>query len=227
MNIVDLDQWPVFAWPDPEMALTEPNGLLAIGGDLSPARLLNAYRHGIFPWYGARDPILWWSPHPRAVFWPGQVHCSRRLRRKLRQSGFRVTHNQDFAAVLCQCAAPRYQGQHTTTADDDGTWLHQAMQDAYLQLHRLGHAHSVEVHTDTDNLAGGLYGVAIGRVFFAESMFSAHTDGSKIALLALSDWLTRLNFKLIDAQMMTPHLASMGAQNIARSHYLKLLRQLC
>jgi len=236
MIIVDLNDWPAFAFPDPEMALVDPPGLLAMGGDLSPERLLQAYRHGIFPWYGQHDPILWWSPDPRAVFWPGQVHCSRRLRRKLRQQRFHATRNRDFASVIHHCAAPRHgdpqrQGQHedklSEAADDDGTWLHQDMQNAYLELHRLGHAHSVEVYTNEDTLAGGLYGVAIGRVFFAESMFSRLTDGSKIALLALGDWLAQLNFKLIDAQMMTPHLASLGAQAIPRQHYLRLLRQHC
>ena len=235
MNIVNLDQWPVSAFPDPETALDEPSGLLAIGGDLSPARLLNAYRQGIFPWYGETDPILWWSPDPRALFWPGQVHCSRRLRRKLRQQTYRATRNQDFAGVIAHCAAPRDQAQQHVETNETAnvptathaTWLHQDMQAAYLQLHALGHAHSVEVFAADDSLAGGLYGVVIGRVFFAESMFSSHTDGSKIALLALSDWLAQLNFKLIDAQMMTAHLASLGAEEISRRRYLRLLHQYC
>jgi len=227
MNIVNLDQWPVFAFPDPEMALEEPSGLLAIGGDLSPARLLSAYRNGIFPWYGVQEPIMWWSPDPRAVFWPGQIHCSRRLKRKLRQHRYHATCNEDFDAVIQQCAAPRSYDMQGEQADDQGGWLHRDMQSAYLHLHQLGHAHSVQVYDDDDRLAGGLYGVAIGRVFFAESMFSSQTDGSKMALLALSDWLAQLDFKLIDAQMMTPHLASLGAETMARRHYLQLLRQHC
>jgi leucyl/phenylalanyl-tRNA---protein transferase len=229
MNIVNLAQWPAHVFPDPGMALDEPDGLLAIGGDLSPTRLLSAYRSGIFPWYGASDPILWWSPDPRAVFWPGQVHCSRRLKRKLRKHSFRATRNRDFAAVMRHCAAPRNDDPQTEQPDeqsaDQGTWLHADMQAAYLQLHQLGHAHSVEVFAADDSLAGGLYGVVVDRVFCAESMFSSQTDGSKIALLALSDWTAQLNFKMIDAQMMTPHLASLGAQSIPRRAYLQLLQE--
>ncbi len=215
MNIVDLDSWPAHTFPDANLALTEPAGLLAIGGDLQPQRLLTAYRSGIFPWYGEQDPILWWSPDPRAVLYPGHVHCSRRLRRKLRQSRYRAVRNHDFIGVMQHCAEPR--------RNEPGTWLHADMQSAYGRLHVLGHAHSVEILDADDQLVGGLYGVASGKVFFAESMFSSQTDGSKIALLALSDWLQQLDFKLIDVQMMTPHLASLGAVELSRSDYLQQL----
>lgn len=213
--IPNLDNASPDSFPDVNQALDEPNGLLAAGGDLSPERLLNAYRRGIFPWFGLEDPILWWSPDPRAVFIPGQIHCSKRLTRKLRNTTFHVTMNQAFEQVIKACAAPR--------KDEPDTWLHGPMQFAYINLHRLGYAHSVEVWSADNELAGGIYGVAIGQVFFAESMFSTQTDGSKIALLNLGNILLENDVQLIDVQMMNPHLQSLGAQSIGRKDFTSRL----
>lgn len=213
--IPNLDNTPPDSFPDVAEALEEPNGLLAVGGDLNPERLLHAYRRGIFPWFGIEDPILWWSPDPRAVFIPGQIHCSRRLARKLRNTEFQITMNQAFERVTQACAAPR--------DNEPDTWLHGPMQFAYANLHQLGYAHSLEVWNSDGELAGGIYGVAIGQVFFAESMFSTQTDGSKIALLNLSRVLQKNNVRLIDAQMMNPHLQSLGAQLISRTDFIALL----
>lgn len=214
----NLDNTPPDAFPDTSSALDEPNGLLAVGGDLSPERLLNAYRRGIFPWFGIEDPILWWSPDPRAVFIPGQVHCSRRLARKLRNSEYRITMNQAFEQVIKGCAAPR--------KNEPETWLHGPMQMAYTHLHHLGYAHSLEVWTADDELAGGIYGVALGRVFFAESMFSGLSDGSKIALLNLSSTLLQNGVRLIDTQMLTPHLETLGAVEWPRNRFIRAVQQL-
>ncbi len=221
--IVNLDNTAADCFPDIEDALEEPNGLLAAGGDLKPERLLNAYRRGIFPWFGVDDPILWWSPDPRAVFIPGEVHFPRRLRRKVRNRHYSISINQAFQQVIQGCAAPR--------KNEPDTWLHGPMQIAYLRLHQLGFAHSLEVWVSADEqsghqLAGGIYGVALGRVFFAESMFSAQTDGSKIALLSLSDYLKQQGFGLIDTQMLTPHLEKLGAFEMPRNAFLDQLRQL-
>ncbi len=216
--IENLDNTPPDYFPAAEQALEEPNGLLAVGGDLSPERLLNAYRRGIFPWFGIDDPILWWSPDPRAVFIPGQLHISRRLKRKLRNCDYSISMNQVFEEVIKGCAAPR--------KSEPDTWLHGPMQMAYIHLHQLGHAHSFEAWTSDQELAGGIYGVALDRVFFAESMFSAHTDGSKIALLALNEYVEQQGFELIDSQMLTPHLQSMGAFEMPRSTFLSRLDEL-
>ncbi len=215
--IANLDNTLPNSFPDVAEALEEPNGLLAAGGDLSPERLLHAYRRGIFPWFGVEDPILWWSPNPRAVFIPGQVHCSRRLARKLRNTEFNITMNQAFEQVTRACAAPR--------DNEPDTWLHGPMQIAYANLHRLGYAHSLEVWNMHGELAGGIYGVAIDQVFFAESMFSAQTDGSKIALLNLSHILQKNGVQLIDAQMMNPHLESLGAQLMSRTAFIDKLNR--
>lgn len=215
--IPNLDHTPPDTFPDVSDALEEPNGLLAVGGDLSAERLVAGYRRGIFPWFGIEDPILWWSPDPRAVFIPGQVHCPRRLARKLRNGDYRITTNQAFEQVIRGCAAPR---DH-----EPDTWLHGPMQMAYVHLHRLGYAHSLEVWDKQDELAGGIYGVALGRAFFAESMFSAQTDGSKIALLKLSEKLKQLGFRFIDAQMMTGHLETMGAREWSRDYFLLELEE--
>jgi len=184
---------PDAPFPPAEAALREPNGLLAVGGDLSPRRLLRAYRSGAFPWYGEGQPILWWSPDPRAVLLPERVRVSRSLRRTLRRGLFRVTVDRAFDAVIEACATVPRPGQ-------DGTWITPEMAAAYRRLHRLGHAHSVEAWTRDGELAGGLYGVAIGRVFFGESMFSRRSDASKVALVTLCRALEAWGYGLVDAR---------------------------
>ena len=218
MPLFELDPTdPGAPFPDPTLALTEPDGLLAVGGDLSPQRLLNAYHQGIFPWYAEGQPILWWSPDPRTVLTPESLHVSRRLARTLRRSKFTVTYDTDFSGVLEGCAAPR--------DDQDGTWLLPEMKDAYLRLHRLGYAHSVECWLDGE-LAGGLYGVRLGRVLFGESMFTRITDASKVALVhALRDPAFG-PIDLLDCQMTTDHLLRMGAQEIPRHEFLHQLEEL-
>lgn len=201
-------------FPDPATALTNPNGLLAAGGDLRPARLLEAYRRGIFPWYSDDQPILWWSPDPRMVLLPDELHISRSLAKTLRSGRFRVTSDQAFERVVQGCAGPR---RHS-----DGTWLDSAMQQAYLQLHRLGHAHSVEVW-QADLLAGGLYGVALDGIFFGESMFSRVTDASKVSLVTLAVALKQAGYHVIDCQVASAHLASLGARLIARKAFAAFL----
>ena len=206
---------PESPFPPAEQALDNPDGLLAIGGDLSPARLINAYRQGIFPWYADDQPILWWSPAPRCVIFPDAVHVSRRLRRRYNQGGFSLTADRAFKAVIEACAEPR--------PDQGGTWITAEMQAAYIRLHELGVAHSIEVSRG-DELVGGIYGLALGRVFFGESMFSRQTDASKIALVALCRQLHRWGFLLLDCQLSNPHLLRMGAREIPRqafSHYLE------
>jgi leucyl/phenylalanyl-tRNA--protein transferase len=194
-------------FPPVESALVEPDGLLAAGGDLSPARLLAAYRLGIFPWYSRGQPILWWSPDPRTVFETAYMHVPRRLARFLKTSAWRLTADTAFETVIRACAAPR--------AKQRGTWLDADMRAAYERLHALGHAHSVEAW-DGETLAGGIYGVAIGRMFFGESMFSAADNGSKVALLALARALRDWGFPLLDAQVASPHLFPLGAREIRR-----------
>ena len=201
-------------FPPVEAALVEPNGLLAAGGDLSPQRLLDAYAHGIFPWFNDEDPILWWSPDPRMVLFPGELHVSRSLRRVQRSNAFTVTLDRAFDEVMRGCAEPR--------ADQDGTWITGEMFEAYARLAQLGVAHSVEVWAD-GMLAGGLYGVALGRVFFGESMFSRRSNASKVALAGLTQQLARWSFPLIDCQMSTPHLASLGAREIPRAQFVRLI----
>ncbi len=205
-------------FPSPERALGDPQGLLAVGGSLSPARLLSAYRQGIFPWYAAGQPILWWSPDPRMVLYPERIKISRSLRKTLRKNIFRVTMDTSFEEVITRCAEPR--------SGETGTWLTPEMMAAYCRLSRLGYAHSVEVWRDA-SVVGGLYGVAIGRVFYGESMFSRTRDASKIALVALARQLQRWKFAVIDCQMHTAHLSSMGADTLCRSAFLKLVRQFC
>lgn len=209
---------PPDAFPDPERALRDPDGLLAAGGDLSVDRVLTAYERGIFPWYEEGQPVLWWSPDPRAVLFPGAVHVSRSLRRSLRRCGFVITWNRSFRRVMSACAQPR-PGQY-------GTWITAAMEEAFVELHARGWAHSIEIWQGNE-LAGGLYGLAIGRVFFGESMFSERTDASKTAMVALDAELTRRGFALIDCQVVSPHLLSMGAETIPRRQFLDLLRRHC
>ncbi|WP_217473865.1 leucyl/phenylalanyl-tRNA--protein transferase [Stutzerimonas stutzeri] len=202
------------SFPPLEKAMREPNGLLAAGGDLSPERLMAAYRHGCFPWYQEGQPLLWWSPDPRTVLYPEELHVSRSLRKKLRQEVFNVTFDQAFRAVIEGCAGPRSYA--------DGTWITTPMQDAYVTLHRLGVAHSVEVWQD-GRLVGGLYGLAMGRLFFGESMFSHTTDASKVGFVTLVERLRDWDFKLIDCQMPTQHLASFGARPIPRQVFAEAL----
>ncbi|WNK19389.1 leucyl/phenylalanyl-tRNA--protein transferase [Halomonas piscis] len=202
------------AFPPPHTALAHPNGLLAAGGSLTPAWLVSAYRHGIFPWFTDGDPILWWSPDPRMVLFPEAFKQRRSLSKRLRHGGFHVTLNGDFAGVIRACAAPR--------GDEAGSWITAEMHAAYCRLHRLGVAHSLEVYQH-GVLAGGLYGVALGPVFFGESMFSHRPDGSKVALAYLTAAMRACGGKLIDCQMHTPHLASLGAVNVARSRFLAYL----
>jgi len=204
-------------FPSPERALSEPNGLLAIGGDLSPQRLLAAYREGIFPWFSEGDPILWWSPDPRMVLVPGDLRISRSFSKRLRNSVYEVRLDTAFERVIDECAAPR-QGQ-------SGTWITASMREAYLSLHRSGYAHSAETWIEGE-LAGGLYGVAIGDIFFGESMFSRANDASKLALARLAGWLRAERFHLIDCQFHTDHLQSLGAHRIARRDFLRLVRSL-
>jgi leucyl/phenylalanyl-tRNA--protein transferase len=202
-------------FPPLAKALRDPNGLLAAGGDLSPERLISAYRHGCFPWYQDGQPILWWSPDPRTVLFPDELHISRSLRKVLRQNPYRVSFDQAFAAVIQACAAPR------TYAD--GTWITTPMQQAYLQLHERGIAHSVEVWRE-DELVGGLYGLAMGRLFFGESMFSRADNASKVGFATLVEQLRAWGFVLIDCQMPSQHLHNFGAKAISRDAFADCLR---
>ena len=203
-------------FPPLEQALREPNGLLAAGGDLSAERLVAAYRHGCFPWYQEGQPILWWSPDPRTVLFPGELHVSRSLRKRIRQGELRVTFDQAFAEVIQGCAEPRSYAE--------GTWITPAMQHAYIRLHERGIAHSVEVWRQ-GVLVGGLYGLAMGRLFFGESMFSRETDASKVGFVQLVERLRDWGFEMIDCQMHTHDLASFGARPIPRSEFKRLLAQ--
>jgi leucyl/phenylalanyl-tRNA--protein transferase len=204
-------------FPPVERALRDPNGLLAAGGDLSPERLVEAYRHGIFPWFGEDDPLLWWSPDPRMVLFLRELHVSRSLRRTMKSGQFSVTVDRAFRQVMAGCAEPR--------ADEAGTWITDDMVEAYGELADRGLAHSVEAWHD-DRLVGGLYGVAIGRMFYGESMFSRQTDASKVALVTLTRQLERWEFEMIDCQMSTGHLASLGAREVPRAEFLDRMRKL-
>jgi leucyl/phenylalanyl-tRNA--protein transferase len=206
------------AFPDVRQALREPDGLLAVGGDLAPDRILAGYRKGIFPWYGEDQPILWWSPDPRTVLFPSRFRVSRSLRKTLRRQTFRVTMDRAFAQVVRGCAAPR--------RASSGTWITADMAAAYTALHMAGHAHSVECWLD-EELAGGIYGVAIGSIFFGESMFSRVTDASKVAFAVLAKQLHAWNFSLIDCQVYSTHLASLGAEQIARDQFVGYLEAGC
>lgn len=203
-------------FPPADHALRDPNGLLAAGADLSPERLLDAYRHGIFPWFNHGEPILWWSPDPRMVLLPGKMKVSRSLAKRLRRREFEVRADSAFADVMRACAAPRdAQG---------GTWITAKMQRAYLRMHELGYAHSVECWQD-DALLGGLYGMGVGRAFYGESMFSRRSDASKVALAHLVRYLDSRRFRVLDCQMSTTHLASLGAREIPRSQFVSGLRE--
>jgi leucyl/phenylalanyl-tRNA--protein transferase len=198
------------AFPDP--ALAEPDGLLAMGGDLEPERLLTAYAQGIFPWYDDRSPILWWSPDPRLVLEPRELHVSRSLARTIRRGAYRVSADEAFEGVIRRCAAKGRPGQR-------GTWITPEMVDAYCALHRLGFAHSFEAW-DGETLAGGLYGVSLGAVFFGESMFADARDASKVAFARGVEWLAAEGFGLVDCQVRTEHLVSLGAREIPRVDFL-------
>ena len=201
-------------FPPVERALKDPNGLLAAGGELSVERLLEAYRRGVFPWYSGAEPVLWWSPDPRMVLYCGELKVSRSLAKSVRNKGYEVRVDTAFAAVLDGCADR-----------PQGTWLGGDMKKAYLRLHRAGHAHSFETWRGGE-LVGGLYGVALGRMFYGESMFSRATDASKVALVALVEELRQRGFPLIDCQVRTPLLAQLGAREIPRREFLRRVRAL-
>lgn len=203
-----------FSFPPLETALREPNGLLAAGGDLRPERLLAAYRHGCFPWYQEGQPLLWWSPDPRTVLFPDELHVSRSLRKRMRHGDYQVTFDKAFTEVIQGCAGPRSYA--------DGTWITTPMQDAYIRLHEMGVAHSVEVWQQ-GQLVGGLYGLAMGELFFGESMFSRATDASKVGFVTLVERLREWGFALIDCQMPTRHLESFGARSIPRAAFAEAL----
>ena len=210
---------PLFALPDellcPPVELAEPGGVLAVGGDLSTDRLIEAYSRGIFPWYSDDEPIIWWSPDPRFVLFPGELRVSRSMRKVLERKTFRITCDSDFRAVVEGCRGPRTR--------ERGTWITDEMAEAYGRLHDLGIAHSVEAWQG-DDLAGGLYGLSLGSIFFGESMFTRVANASKAAFITLTEKLVSLGFTLIDCQVYTAHLESLGAREIPRKRYLALLR---
>jgi leucyl/phenylalanyl-tRNA--protein transferase len=219
MRLPRLGADPASPFPPLHAALHEPDGLLAAGGDLSPVRLLNAYRQGIFPWFSPGEPILWWSPDPRVVFETATFRLPRRFRRELRHSDWTLSADACFEVVMRACADIPRAGQ------EGGTWIGGQMLEAYGELHRLGHAHSIEVHAGT-RLVGGLYGVAIGRMFFGESMFSAESGGSKVALAALLRRMAGWGWPLLDAQVGNPHLESLGARALPRAEFAARVAQL-
>ncbi|MDP6968644.1 MAG: leucyl/phenylalanyl-tRNA--protein transferase [Gammaproteobacteria bacterium] len=206
-------------FPPLSEALEDPAGLLAIGGDLSVKRLLNAYQSGIFPWFGEGDPILWWAPTPRMVLRPDKVKVSRSMAKLMRQQRYQITFDHAFERVVKQCAQTPRNGQ----SDKQATWIVPAIQIAYKRLFAAGHAHSIEIW-DQATLVGGLYGVAIGKMFCGESMFSHRSNASKLAFVALAQWLSEWQFDLIDCQLPTPHLASLGAYEIDRSTFEEYLQ---
>jgi len=212
-----LDPDPHAPFPALENALHEPDGLLAAGGDLSVTRLQNAYAHGIFPWFSEGEPILWWSPDPRFVLPPDEIKISRSLAKNIRNSGLRITMDTAFEQVIAHCSVLPREGQ-------DGTWITAEMQQAYINLHQAGYAHSVECWNG-DKLVGGLYGISSGAVFCGESMFSLQSNTSKVALVHLCRFIQARGFKLIDSQVYTPHLESLGARMIPRDAYIKTLQQ--
>jgi leucyl/phenylalanyl-tRNA--protein transferase len=219
LQVPRLDDDPDAPFPHPDASLRLPDGLVALGGDLSPARLLNAYRHGIFPWYSEGQPILWWSPDPRTVFRTDGIRLSSRFRRSLRASPWVARADTAFVRVVERCARTPRPGQR-------GTWITPAMQAAYARMHALGHAHSVEIFAGPEDdaaLVGGIYGIALGRMFFGESMFSAVSGGSKVALAALGGWLHARGWPWIDAQLENPHLVSLGAVTMSRPAFQAIL----
>jgi leucyl/phenylalanyl-tRNA--protein transferase len=215
LRLPSLPADPEAPFPPGHAALRQPDGLLAIGGDLSPTRLLNAYRNGIFPWYSDDQPILWWCPDPRAVFRTDHIPIPARLRRGLRRSDWSVRADTAFEDVIRTCAMSPRSGQQ-------GTWITAEMIEAYMELHRLGHAHAIEVRAG-ERLVGGLYGVAVGRMFFGESMFSEESGGSKVALIALARRMREWGWPLIDAQVENDHLMSLGAELWPRERFLPVV----
>jgi leucyl/phenylalanyl-tRNA---protein transferase len=203
-----------FEFPDPSTALKTPNGLLAVGGDLQPMRLLQAYQRGIFPWFDDDQPPLWWTPDPRMVLFPHELHISHSLHKAIRNTTFMLSSDQAFTDVVAACAAPR-KGAH-------GTWITEEMQTAYLKLHELGFAHSLEVWDD-GMLVGGLYGLALGKMFFGESMFSRRNNASKIAFVHVVKTLGAAGVHLVDCQVANPHLESLGARTIPRKDFMQFL----
>ncbi len=210
---------PDASFPNVEEALTNPEGLLAAGGDLCQTRLLNAYRNGIFPWYEEGQPILWWSPNPRGVLFTNKFKISTSLRKTLRKHDWTITFDGDFKKTVMACAAPRSYAR--------GTWITNEMTDAYCHLHEIGHAHSIELWDQQERLIGGIYGVLIGTMFYGESMFSFQTNASKVALAYLVMHMHHWGFPLLDCQLPSPHLASLGAESICRSEYIKTMMPLC
>ena len=205
------------SFPPTSLALTDPNGLLAVGGDLSPARLIAAYSKGIFPWFNDGQPILWWSPEPRMVFTPGDIHQSKSLKNYVKKTPCSVTLNCDFEAVIAHCRQPR--------AQQDGTWITDEMMEAYIELHYQGFAHSVETRAADGRLIGGFYGVGIGAVFFGESMFSLQSNASKIAITQFSQWAQEKCFAMIDCQVENPHLQTLGGNLISRRDFELVLKE--
>ncbi len=219
MQLTLLDpEHPEQPFPPLYKALNHPNGLLAFGGCLSPRRIINAYRHGIFPWYNPGEPILWWSPDPRLVLFPENIKVSRSLNKTLRKQLFDIRYDRAFDQVMSACAAPRH--------EDGGTWITEEMKQAYQNLHKLGFAHSYEAWLD-GKLVGGLYGIAIGQVFFGESMFHTKTDASKVVFVHMVRQLTAWGYRVIDCQVRSEHLLSLGAEDIPREDFQILLQELC
>ena len=210
-------------FPALEFALEEPNGLLAFGGDLSPERLVAAYKQGVFPWFSDLDPILWWSPNPRGVIDATEFNANRSLRRSIKKQGYYCTLNTAFSSVIKHCAnVPR---GNLENGEANGTWITQDMINAYQRLHELGHAHSVEVYNAENQLVGGLYGVVVSGVFCGESMFHLQSDASKVAFLALAQHMLRNNMCIIDCQLVNPHLVTLGCKAVPRKEFVQLLNK--
>ncbi|MDH3353781.1 MAG: leucyl/phenylalanyl-tRNA--protein transferase [Chromatiales bacterium] len=212
--------WGDSTFPDPSLALSEPNGLLAVGGDLSPNRILNAYRNGIFPWFSEGEPILWWSPAPRAVIFPKEIKVSKSLKKTIRKGIYQITLDRAFDEVVERCSQPRIIDGDV----EDGTWITDEMKQAYIDLHMHGFAHSVEAWFEGE-LVGGLYGISMGKVFFGESMFTRKTDASKVAFVVLVNQLIEWGFELIDCQVASNHLSRFGAVDIPRKQFMDYLDQ--
>lgn len=216
LNWLDTDDLS-YSFPPPDCALDDPEGLIAAGGDLTPARILKAYHSGIFPWYQEPQPILWWCPNPRGVLYPKKTIAHKSVLRTLKRKQWTVSYDKDFAAVIRACAEPR--------SYSNNTWITTEMSAAYIQLHELGHAHSIEIWNPKGNLVGGIYGLSIGRLFAGESMFSRENDASKIALLWLAAYCDHWGYAVIDTQLPSQHLTSMGGEAISRQQYLMQLKK--